>query len=1102
MSVIGSLAGGADRVIGGIIALQDNATGVLQSIRQEQSRFRQDIAQTRLRLRDTFNQRYRTQVETTPAVRAIGRVVERLRPLRQRVVTTLAVADLATAPIRAATRRVQALGSELSRVGGQLKNLAKGVAIPIAIAGGVGAAALGATVSSGMQLEQQQVAMAHFIQATNKDWTGEQVQAETSSYIQKLRDNANATPFETGEVIAAGSRAVAISGGDTYSAMRMIELAEDMAAASGGTASVSDAIEALADAKMGEMERLKSFGFKVSAEEFKQKGFEGVQADLQDFFGGAANKLATTGSGLVSTITGKLKSYAADFGLKVVEEIKPALGEVITLVDKAAPAVERFGTVIAGGIGRGVKAATAILPKLSEGAAAIGRRLEAAKPVICGVFNALSTAAKTLAPVFGTVFDGISQKVGAVLNFVGSKMGWLQKIISKTAPVIASVIKTAWNVISPVLDIAGSAFKVLFNVTSRVFEGIVDVVSAVWGRLEPIIQKVAGGLEWVSDKVSKLTGGNAASVNIGGKSGKVKRDSNAEDNISAPKLSRPKIGRNAKGDDNWRGGLTWVGEEGPELVELPGGSRILPNRESVAAAAAMTAQASPAPIIQTIQTEQPKISLEPVIKPSFTVIEGGLGGVSAAKPDYAPVIPTAANKPTEGAYAGLLGVMDRRLANMESRAQRTETAAMPPFTSPVPTQTAQLEQPKINLEPVISPERPAINLQPVIRPELTVIEGGLGGMSAEKSGAAPIMQAAANKPTEGAYAGLLGVMDKRLANMESRAQRTETAMPPSSAPAAVSQSVQTEQPKINLEPVIRPERPKINLQPIIKPNFMVIEGGLGGASAAKPDYAPVIPTAANKPTEGAYAGLLGVMDRRLANMESRAQRTETVMQPYPAPAAVSQSVQSEQPKISLEPVIRPELTVIEGGLGGVSAAKPDYAPVIPTAANKPTEGAYAGLLGVMDRRLANMESRAQRTETVMQPYPAPAAVSQSVQSEQPKISLEPVIRPERPKINLQPVIKQERPAISLQPVIEPGQEQQPLPLPKGDAKAEPAFAPAPNASQSNQGGGRNNNNWKIELNIAKLADKIEVRSDEDIDAVGEAVVKKVLLALKNAPGIA
>ena len=517
---------------------------------------------------------------------------------------------------------------------------------------------------------------------------------------------------------------------------------------------------------------------------------------MQDFFGGAANKLATTGSGLLSTITGKLKSYVADFGLKVVEEIKPALGEVITLVDKAAPAVERFGTVVADGIGRGVKAATAILPKLSEGVAAIGRRLEAAKPVISGVFNALGTAAKTLAPVFGAVFDGISQKVGAVLNFVGSKMGWLQKIISKTAPVIASIIKTSWSVISPVLDIAGSAFKVLFNVTSRVFEGIVDVASAVWSKLEPIIQKVAGGLEWVSDKVSKLTGGSAADVNIGGKSGKVKQESSAEDNTSTPKISQPKIGRNAKGTDNWRGGLTWVGEEGPELVELPGGSRILPNRESVAAAAAMAApQPAPAQIIQTIQPEQPKIKLEPVIKPNLTVIASNASGLGAEKPSIAPIIPTAVNKPTEGAYAGLLAVMDKRLANMESRAQRTE-AAMPPSPTPVLTQTAQ-------------PERPAINLEPIIRPEQSVI-------------------------------------------------------------------------------------------------------------------------------------------------------------------------------------------------------------------------------------------------------------------------------------NLQPVIKQE----------------QPLLLPGGGAKTQPAFAPAPNASQSNQSSGGNNNSWKIELNIAKLADNIEVRSDEDIDAIGEAVAKKVLLALKNAPGIA
>ena len=44
--------------------------------------------------------------------------------------------------------------------------------------------------------------------------------------------------------------------------MNLVTLAEDMAAASGGTASIMDAIEALGDLKVGETERLKSFGFK------------------------------------------------------------------------------------------------------------------------------------------------------------------------------------------------------------------------------------------------------------------------------------------------------------------------------------------------------------------------------------------------------------------------------------------------------------------------------------------------------------------------------------------------------------------------------------------------------------------------------------------------------------------------------------------------------------------------------------------------------------------------------------------------------------------------------------------------------------------------
>lgn len=40
------------------------------------------------------------------------------------------------------------------------------------------------------------------------------------------------------------------------------------------------------------------------------------------------------------------------------------------------------------------------------------------------------------------------------------------------------------------------------------------------------------------------------------------------------------IGSNATGTNNWRGGLTWVGEHGKELLNLPRGSKIVPNNKS------------------------------------------------------------------------------------------------------------------------------------------------------------------------------------------------------------------------------------------------------------------------------------------------------------------------------------------------------------------------------------------------------------------------------------------------------------------------------------------------------------------------------------------
>ena len=106
------------------------------------------------------------------------------------------------------------------------------------------------------------------------------------------------------------------------------------------------------------------------------------------------------------------------------------------------------------------------------------------------------------------------------------------------------------------------------------------MVSSVWSKVKPIVEGIGNGLSWVAGKVKGLLG-------MGGGDG-------------------GSVGSNAEGTNNWRGGPTWVGERGPELVDLPKGSRVLPNKESV-----QLAQNAARPVVreilQTTTVEKPVV---------------------------------------------------------------------------------------------------------------------------------------------------------------------------------------------------------------------------------------------------------------------------------------------------------------------------------------------------------------------------------------------------------------------------------------------------------------------------------------------------------------
>jgi hypothetical protein len=233
-------------VMSGVISLKDNATATLRAVRKEQSAFKREVDNTKKSLTKTWDKKYKARLDATAASKKAKQLSKQYAPLRKKIATAVAVKDIATSKIKAVGSRLKSIGktvsspvvklkdkasSALKSLSGKLKSIGKAVAIPIAAGGAAAVAGVGATVKSGMELEQQQVSMEHFVGATNKGMSQDQVKATTDKYIAALRDNANKTPFETGEVIQAGSRAIAIANGNTKEAMSLVTLAEDMAAA-------------------------------------------------------------------------------------------------------------------------------------------------------------------------------------------------------------------------------------------------------------------------------------------------------------------------------------------------------------------------------------------------------------------------------------------------------------------------------------------------------------------------------------------------------------------------------------------------------------------------------------------------------------------------------------------------------------------------------------------------------------------------------------------------------------------------------------------------------------------------------------------------------
>ena len=291
-------------------------------------------------------------------------------------------------------------------------------------------------------------------------------------------------------------------------------------------------------------------GSKEQAEAFDKLGIsvqnaDGTLRDAQDVFGDAIDALGaisneTERDAIAMTIFGRsardlnplikagsdglreLAQEAHNVGYVMSEEALDALGAVDDQVQRMNRSNEALKNQIAVGMAPAVenlmKKGTDFFVRLQEAAEGSG---------ILEVFGALLDVVSALEPLFDVLFGTAEDGVPAL------------QALALALGVVADALTIVANTIAIVIEL----FKQLINLARG--KGFDDSNLTRYG------ENIA--------KVFSDEGASARAWNNGfGKN----------------------IGRNADGTDYWPGGLTWVGERGPELVSLPQGSRVYSAEDS------------------------------------------------------------------------------------------------------------------------------------------------------------------------------------------------------------------------------------------------------------------------------------------------------------------------------------------------------------------------------------------------------------------------------------------------------------------------------------------------------------------------------------------
>ena len=268
-----------------------------------------------------------------------------------------------------------------------------------------------------------------------------------------------------------------------------------------------------------------------------------------------ANKIKNYGAVMLTSVGEKALPVITDALSKVMDAMPAFESSMGQVFDAVGPIMTTLGEIFSGSVSGMGLSFESVTPVIVDAINNIGSVITAIAPVASAIIQGLGSYIAEIFPGIASIISVVGEKIGAAFTMLGSHSQLFQGIIETMGPIVSGVLSAMGTVIGGAFDLIIAAVDLCLSAFEKAFPAIEAVVKTTWSVIEPIVNGIGKGISAVAGAVKNVSG----FISGGGKS---------------------QVGTNATGTEYWKGGYTTVGEHGPELINLPAGSKVYSNSDT------------------------------------------------------------------------------------------------------------------------------------------------------------------------------------------------------------------------------------------------------------------------------------------------------------------------------------------------------------------------------------------------------------------------------------------------------------------------------------------------------------------------------------------